>query len=157
MDNFGNSSTHEWATPVPAGVAGCIGGVVLAGAAVLVANDPAGSVLMGIAGVLLLALGVHTLAVRPRLAVTAGTPPTLTVRTLTGRRTYTPDHVERIRLLTMRRIGRRTGQLEIDVLDEGAARDDARLLVFSRWDLGTDLLSVVDDLRAAGFRVDDDR
>ncbi|GAC84027.1 hypothetical protein GP2_017_00560 [Gordonia paraffinivorans NBRC 108238] len=152
MDNSGNSSTREWATPVPAGVAACIGGLILIGAAVVVANDPAGSVLLGIAGALLAALGAYTLAVRPRLSVSAGAPPALSVRTITGRRTYTPEHVQRIRLLTMRRIGRRAGQLEIDVVDDGA-----RLLVFTRWDLGTDLISVVDELRAAGFEVDDDR
>ncbi|VFA88945.1 Protein of uncharacterised function (DUF2581) [Gordonia paraffinivorans] len=152
MDNSGNSSTREWATPVPAGVAACIGGLILIGAAVVVANDPAGSVLLGIAGALLAALGAYTLAVRPRLSVSAGAPPALSVRTITGRRTYTSEHVQRIRLLTMRRIGRRAGQLEIDVVDDGA-----RLLVFTRWDLGTDLISVVDELRAAGFEVDDDR
>lgn len=157
MDNSGNSSTREWATPVPAGVAACIGGLILIGAAVVVANDPAGSVLLGTAGVLLAALGAYALAVRPRLSVSAGAPPALSVRTITGRRTYTPEHVQRIRLLTMRRIGRRAGRLEIDVVDDGASPDDARLLVFTRWDLGTDLISVVDELRAAGFEVDDDR
>ncbi|GAC02308.1 hypothetical protein GONAM_52_00540 [Gordonia namibiensis NBRC 108229] len=167
MDNSADFSTHAWSTPVGAGVAGCVGGVILLGGAVVVSNDPAGSVLMGIAGVLLFALGVYTLLVRPRLELTAGHPATLTVRGLTGRRSYTPDRVERIRLLSMRRVGRRVGQLEIDVLDDNAEtsrpdgsdgpRDDTRLLVFSRWDLGTDLLSVVDALRAAGFHVDDDR
>ncbi len=168
MDNSADPSTHAWSTPVGAGIAGCIGGVILLGGAVVVSNDPAGSVLMGIAGVLLVALGVYTLLVRPRLELSAGRPATLTVRGLTGRRSYTPDRVERIRLLSMRRVGRRVGQLEIDVLDDDAEtsrrddgsagpRDDTRLLVFSRWDLGTDLMSVVDALRAAGFHVDDDR
>ncbi|TSD95895.1 PH domain-containing protein [Gordonia rubripertincta] len=167
MDNSADFSTHAWSTPVGAGVAGCIGGVVLLGGAIVVSNDPAGSVLMGIAGVLLVALGVYTLLVRPRLELSAQHPATLTVRSLTGRRSYTPDRVERIRLLSMRRVGRRVGQLEIDVLDDDAEtgrpdgsdgpRDDTRLLVFSRWDLGTDLMSVVDALRAAGFHVDDDR
>lgn len=167
MDNSADFSTHAWSTPVGAGVAGCIGGVVLLGGAIVVSNDPAGSVLMGIAGVLLVALGVYTLLVRPRLELSAEHPATLTVRSLTGRRSYTPDRVERIRLLSMRRVGRRVGQLEIDVLDDDAEtgrpdgsdgpRDDTRLLVFSRWDLGTDLMSVVDALRTAGFHVDDDR
>ncbi|MGV6991702.1 PH domain-containing protein [Gordonia amicalis] len=170
MDNSGDSSTHAWSTPVGAGIAGCLGGVILLGGAVLVSNDPGGSVLMGIAGILLVGLGVYTLVVRPRLELTAGYPATLTVRGLTGRRSYTPDRVERIRLLSMRRVGRRVGQLEIDVLDDDAEpvrpndgtgkdgpRDDTRLLVFSRWDLGTDLISVVDELRAAGFHVDDAR
>lgn len=166
MDNSADFSTHAWSTPVGAGVAGCIGGVVLLVGAIVVSNDPAGSVLMGIAGVLLFASGVYTLLVRPRLELSAQHPATLTVRGLTGRRSYTPDRVERIRLLSMRRVGRRVGQLEIDVLDDAETgrpdgsdgpRDDTRLLVFSRWDLGTDLMSVVDALRTAGFHVDDDR
>ncbi|MDS1113227.1 PH domain-containing protein [Gordonia westfalica] len=165
MDNSGDPSTRSWSTPVGAGIAGCVGGLILLGGAILVANDPAGSVLMGIAGVLLVGLGAYTLIVRPRLELSPGNPATLTVRSLTGRRSYTPDRVERIRLLSMRRVGRRVGQLEMDVLDDdaepggpdGGFSDDARLLVFSRWDLGTDLISVVDELRAAGFRVDDDR
>ncbi|MBD0862874.1 PH domain-containing protein [Gordonia sp. zg691] len=166
MDNSAELYTQAWATPRAAGIAGCVGGVILLAAAVVVSADPAGSVLMGVAGVLLAALGAYTLFVRPRLAISDGVPPTLMIRTLGGRRTYTPDRVERIRMLSLRRVGRRVGQLEIDVLADdapsippapgGAPREDTRLVVFSRWDLGADLFSVVDALRAAGFVVDDE-
>lgn len=166
MDNSDDSYTHAWATPVGAGLAGCVGGVVLIGAAIVVAADPAGSVLMGVAGILLFALGAYTLLVRPRLAISSGPAPVLVIRTLRGARAYPPERIERIRVLSIRRVGRRVGQLEIDVLADDAAvlrddrdsgpRDDTRLVVFSRWDLGTDLPTVIDALRDAGFVVDED-
>lgn len=166
MDNSEVSFTHAWATPVGAGLAGCLGGVALVVAAVVAAADPAGMVLMGVAGILLLVLGAYTLLVRPRLAITSGPNPALVLGTLRGQRTYPPERIERIRTLSIRRVGRRVGQLEIDVLDDDAAgttahdrgvgpRDDTRLVVFSRWDLGTDLPTVVDALRDAGFVVDE--
>ncbi|WP_055476666.1 PH domain-containing protein [Gordonia sp. HS-NH1] len=165
MDNS-EDYTHAWATPVGAGLAGCVGGVILVVAAVVVAGDPAGSVLMGVAGVLLLALGAYTLLVRPRLAISSGPSPVLVIRTLRGPRAYPRERIERIRVLSIRRVGRRVGQLEIDVLDDEAVasppdahdagpRDDTRLVVLSRWDLGTDLPTVVDALREAGFVVDE--
>ena len=49
-----------------------------------------------------------------------------------------------IRITEFRRIGRKTRLLEIDTVDD-------RLLVFTRWDLGTDPLHVLDALTAAGF------
>jgi hypothetical protein len=166
VDNSDDSYTHAWATPVGAGFAGCLGGVVLVVAGVVVAGDPAGSVLMGVAGLLLLALGAYTLLVRPRLAISSGSSPVLIIRTLRGPRAYPRERVERIRVLSIRRVGRRVGQLEIDVLDDEAVaspsdgrdagpRDDTRLVVLSRWDLGTDLPTVVDALREAGFVVDE--
>ncbi|EON32288.1 hypothetical protein GTC6_13045 [Gordonia terrae C-6] len=165
MDNS-EDYTHAWATPVGAGLAGCVGGFILVVAAVVVAGDPAGSVLMGVAGILLLALGAYTLLVRPRLAISSGPSPVLVIRTLRGPRAYPRERIERIRVLSIRRVGRRVGQLEIDVLDDEAVasppdahdagpRDDTRLVVLSRWDLGTDLPTVVDALREAGFVVDE--
>ncbi len=165
MDNS-EDYTHAWATPVGAGLTGCVGGVILVVAAVVVAGDPAGSVLMGVAGILLLALGAYTLLVRPRLAISSGPSPVLVIRTLRGPRAYPRERIERIRVLSIRRVGRRVGQLEIDVLDDEAVasppdahdagpRDDTRLVVLSRWDLGTDLPTVVDALREAGFVVDE--
>ncbi|MFE0751023.1 PH domain-containing protein [Gordonia sp. NPDC058843] len=165
MDNSDDSYTQAWATPVGAGLAGCLGGVVLIGAAVVVAGDPAGSVLMGVAGILLVALGAYTLLVRPRLAISAGPEPSLVIRSLRGAQAYPRERIERIRVLSIRRVGRRVGQLEIDVLNDDAAtstddrasgpRDDTRLVVLSRWDLGTDLPTVIDALRDAGFVVDE--
>jgi hypothetical protein len=49
-----------------------------------------------------------------------------------------------IRITEFRRIGRKMRLLEIDA-------EDGRLLIFSRWDLGTDPLQVLDVLTAHGY------
>ncbi len=49
-----------------------------------------------------------------------------------------------IRITEFRRIGRKIRLLEIDA-------DDGRLFIFSRWDLGTDPLDVLDALTAGGY------
>ena len=49
-----------------------------------------------------------------------------------------------IRITEFRRIGRKMRLLEIDTTDD-------RLLVLSRWDLGTDPLRVLDALTDAGY------
>ena len=159
MDNSAHVSTAEWATPRPAAVALGVGGLILLLAAAWTAGDPAGLVLMGAAGLLLLGFSGYALLIRPRLAVmsTPDGQPAIRVRTIGGVHTYPRDRIDRIRLLDFRRIGRRTGQLEFDVLHhdapgyapEGAFREDTRLMVFSRWDLGADLGPVAEDLRRA--------
>jgi hypothetical protein len=53
--------------------------------------------------------------------------------------------VAKIRITEFRRIGRKVRLLEIDTVA------DDRLLVFTRWDLGTDPLEVLDALTAAGY------
>ncbi|GAC66748.1 PH domain-containing protein [Gordonia soli] len=174
MDNSADPSTHEWSpSPIAGGALG-VGGVIVLVATVF-AGDPAGMVLLGVAGVLLLGFAAHALLIRPRLALTVGvgSPSTLTIRTLTGRRTVTPADVERVRLLSFRRIGRRVPQIEFDLLPDGAEasphpvdgrdadaespalREDTRLVVFGRWDLGSDLRDVADELRRAGFPVEE--
>nr|WP_202422631.1 PH domain-containing protein [Gordonia sp. SID5947] len=159
-------STYEWSTPRPAAYTLAAGGLILLVAAILTASDPVGLVLMGFAAVLLLAFAGYALWIRPRLAVSTVDPqPTITFRTLGGTHTYPRDRIDRIRLIDFRRIGRRTGQLEFDVLRDDAPsmsssdglREDTRLVVFSRWDLGADLGDVVDALRQAGFVVEDQR
>lgn len=168
MDNSAHLSTPEWSTPRAAGYALLAGGVILLVTGILAASDPVGLFLMGLAGLLLFVFGIRALVLRPRLAIGAtGGVPSITVRTLRGRHTYSSARIHRIRVLNLRRIGRQTGQLEIDVLHddapatdaglEDALRDDTRLLVFSRWDLGADVGSVADELRRAGFDVEDGR
>jgi hypothetical protein len=49
-----------------------------------------------------------------------------------------------IRITEFRRIGRKVRLLEIDTTDD-------HLRVFTRWDLGTDPLQVLDALTAAGY------
>lgn len=130
-----------------------VGGVAMLVCTVVLTPDPAGRAIMAIAGLMLLGFGVYAAVMRPRLALAAGTPPTLTMRRMGGTVCLTPDQVERVRVLTMRRIGRRSGQLEIDYAD-GADPDDSRLAVFGRWDLGTDVVDVADALARSGFSVD---
>jgi hypothetical protein len=55
-----------------------------------------------------------------------------------------PDQVKIVRITEFRRLGRKVRLLEIDTADD-------RLLVFSRWDLGTEPLEVLDVLTAAGY------
>jgi hypothetical protein len=54
-----------------------------------------------------------------------------------------PD-ISLIRITEFRRIGRKVRLLEIDTADN-------RLIVLSRWDLGTDPLEVLDALTDAGY------
>lgn len=159
-----NSVDRSWATRRAAAFALCAGGLILLGAAVLAAPDAVGLLMMGVAGVLLISFGGYALIIRPRLAIDDATPPRLVIRTIGGTRTYAPEEVDRIRLLSLRRVGRRVGQLEFDLLPEAPVahagsgpREDTKLVVFSRWDLGADLLGVADELRRAGFDVEDAR
>lgn len=164
MDNSAELSTQQWATPRLAAGALLAAGVVLLLCAVFVASDAVGSVIIGVAGLMLLGFGAYASLIRPRLELSAG--PQLTIRRIGGAVTLTPADVERVRLLTMRRIGRRSGQLEIDYFPAGTdhdterggtEREESMLVVFSRWDLGADLLDVVDALDRAGFAVEDSR
>ncbi|RPA64714.1 PH domain-containing protein [Gordonia oryzae] len=156
MDNPADLSTRQWATPRPAAAALLAAGVVLLLCAVVVASDAVGSVIIGVAGLMLLGFGAYASLIRPRLELSAG--PQLTIRRIGGAVTLTPADVERVRLLTMRRIGRRSGQLEIDYIPAGTeSSEESMLVVFSRWDLGADLLEVSEALHHAGFPVTDSR
>ena len=136
----------EWATPRPAGFVLVGAGVALIAAAAASYADPTAVAFIGIAAVLLLAFGVITLVRRPRLALLDG--PTLVVKTLSGPIELTPDDVAKVSLLKTRRLAARGQQLLLDLTDE-------RLLIFGRWDLGVPPSAVLDDLRAAGFPVED--
>ena len=78
---------------------------------------------------------------RPKLAIT---PEGLAVRGWFGTRMLTHADIAHIRITEFRRLARKVRLLEIDTAD-----DD--LLVLTRWDLGTDPLSVLDALTAAGY------
>ncbi|WOC12202.1 PH domain-containing protein [Gordonia sp. MP11Mi] len=139
--------THkEWAPPVLAGVALVVGGVALAAAAVASYTDPPATAFLAVAALGLIAAGAVMLLRRPRLALDTG--PTLTVRTLTGRITLTTDDVQRVSTLRTRRLAAHSRQLLIDLPDD-------KLLIFGRWDLGTAPGAVAEELRDAGFRVDE--
>lgn len=131
----------EWA-PKMGAVAGLgIAGTLMAIACVTVVTDTPGRFLTGVAAVGLLAFAIASWRARPKLAIT---PEGLLYRgwfrTLTLRR---PD-IALIRITEFRRIGRKVRLLEIDTTAD-------RLIVLSRWDLGTDPLEVLDALTDAGY------
>lgn len=131
----------QWG-PTAAGVAGWgLLGVALAILCVTSVTDPPGRILVGIAAAGLILFAAVSWHARPKLAITSDG---LAVRS--WRRTqilHRPD-IKLIRITEFRRIGRKTRLLEIDTFDD-------RFMIFSRWDLGTDPLAVLDALTAAGY------
>jgi hypothetical protein len=117
-----------------------LAGLALAAAAVFL--DAAGRVLVGTAAVLLLALAVRDLALRPRLS--AG-PDGVQVRTWTARR-HLPWRRLRVRVRTGRRLGVRSSALELDTAD--GPDDEGVLVLLGRWDLGADPEDVARALHA---------
>lgn len=155
----------SWSTPASLGYVLLVGAIALVGGALAAHLDPVGLTLVIIAAAGLAFFGISALRVRPRLAIHDNL---LTVRTLTGQRSYPPEDIHRIRVLSMRHIGRRTAQLELDLATDasrasaatsrtGLPPDNSRLVVFGRWDLGADPNEVAQTLRAAGFPVDDEQ
>ncbi|MBU9762979.1 PH domain-containing protein [Mycobacterium sp. TNTM28] len=132
--------TH-WSPPA-AGVAGCgVVGLVMAIAAVTLITDPPGRVLAGIAGVGLLTFATFSWRARPKLAINQDS---LSVAGWWTTRTYRRNEIRRVRITEFRRLARKVRLLEIETSDD-------HLAVFTRWDLGTDPLSVLDALTEAGF------
>ncbi|MCV7037533.1 hypothetical protein BST36_11360 [Mycolicibacterium moriokaense] len=131
----------EW-SPSPLGIAACaVGGLILAAGAVTLITDPPGRVLVGVAAIGLLAFATLSWRARPKLAIKNDA---LVSRGLWRETELRQPDIKLIRITEFRRIGRKTRLLEIDTVD-------GRLLVFTRWDLGTDPLHVLDALTAAGF------
>ena len=108
-----------------------------------------GRIIVGCAALALLGFAVLAGARRPRLAIIADDTGEfrLAVRGLRRTANYGPTEITGVRLSRARRLGRSCAMLEIDVRD----RDNERLLVFTRWDLGTNPLDVLDALTAAGL------
>jgi hypothetical protein len=131
----------EWAPPT-IGIAGCgIFGLMMATASVTVAADPPGRILAGIAGIGLLVFATMSWRARPKLAIS---PQGLVIRGWLTSQVLGHADIMLIRITEFRRLGRRARLLEIDTTDD-------RLLVFTRWDLGTDPIDVLDALTAAGY------
>ncbi|MCV7032226.1 PH domain-containing protein [Mycobacterium sherrisii] len=128
--------------PRAAGIAGCgLAGILMAIASVTAVTDPPGRVLAGVAGVGLLVFAGGTWRARPKLAIT---PAGLTIRGWFRTQVLQQSAIEIIRITEFRRFGRKVRFLEIETADDG-------LSLFSRWDLGTDPLDVLDALTAAGY------
>jgi hypothetical protein len=113
----------------------------MATTSVTAVTDAPGRVLLGVSATGLILFAGGTWRARPKLAITEdGLEIGGWVRPQHLRR---PD-IKIIRITEFQRIGRKTRLLEIDA-------NDGRLFVFSRWDLGTDPLDVLDALTAGGY------
>jgi len=131
----------QW-SPSTFGIAACgIAGLILAVGAVTLITDVPGRVLVGVAAVGLVLFATLSWRARPKLAIKNDA---LVSRGLVGETVLRHADIKLIRITEFRRIGRKMRLLEIDTVDD-------RLLVFTRWDLGTDPLHVLDALTAAGF------
>jgi hypothetical protein len=108
---------------------------------VTVVTDPPGRLLLGISGAGLILFAGGTWRARPKLAITADG---LQVRGWWRTQRLRRADIKIIRITEFRRIGRKIRLLEIDA-------NDGRLLILSRWDLGTDPLDVLDALTASGY------
>ncbi len=128
--------------PRTGGIAALAGfGLILGIVSVTSITDAPGRFLSGVAAVCLLLFAVGAWRARPKLAITADG---LVVRGALRTRTLRRADITRIRITEIRRIGRRMRLLEIDTADD-------RLCVFTRWELGTDPLNVLDALTDAGY------
>ncbi|MBN3459560.1 MULTISPECIES: PH domain-containing protein [Mycolicibacterium] len=131
----------QWSPPT-FGIAACgIAGLMMAIAAVTVITDPPGRVLASIAAVGLLTFASFSWRARPKLAITGDG---LTIGGWVRPRVIRRNDIRGIRITEFRRLARKVRLLEIETVDD-------RLTVFSRWDLGTDPLTVLDALTAAGY------
>ncbi|HZQ31346.1 MAG TPA: PH domain-containing protein [Mycobacterium sp.] len=131
----------DWG-PNPVASAACgLLGIVMCVSAVTLVTDPPGRLLVGIAAVGLLVFAGFSFRARPKLAITPGG---LVVRGWWRARTVEKPAIKLIRITEFRRLARKVRLLEVDTVD-------GRLLVFSRWDLGTDPLNVLDALTEAGY------
>ncbi|MCZ8380306.1 PH domain-containing protein [Mycobacterium sp. CPCC 205372] len=131
----------EW-SPSTMGIAACgIFGLMMAAAAVTLITDAPGRVLTGIAAVGLLTFASMSWRARPKLAITGDG---LAIRGWMRTQILQQADVKLIRITEFRRIARTVRLLEIETADD-------RLQVFTRWDLGTDPLSVLDALTEAGY------
>jgi Bacterial PH domain len=131
----------QW-SPRTAGIAGCAAiGAIMATAAVTIVTDAPGRLLAGIAAVGLLTFATMSWRARPKLAITADG---LEVRGWFRTQQLTRADLASIRITEFRRLARKVRLLEIDTADD-------QLLVFTRWDLGTDPIDVLDALTEAGY------
>jgi hypothetical protein len=130
----------EWSPP-SAGIAACaVVGLILAIAAVTLTDAP-GRILLGVAALGLIVFASLSWRARPKLAIGDDG---LVTRGWSRTNLLRPADIKKIRITEFRRLARKVRLLEIDTIDD-------RLLVFTRWDLGTDPLNVLDALTAAGY------
>ncbi len=131
----------NWQPSTGGVVALAFGGIMLAVTCVTGITDTPGRFLAGVGAVGLLVFASLSWWARPKLAITDGA---LEYRGLWRTHTLPREDIRSIRITEFRRIGRKARMLEIDTADD-------RLVVFTRWDLGTDPLNVLDALTASGY------
>src|SRR5215469_6837865 len=128
--------------PRAAGIAGCgVAGVLMAIASVTLVTDPPGRVMAGIAALGLILFAGASWRARPKLAIT---PDGLAIRGWFRTQLLRRADIKIIRITEFRRLARKMRLLEVETVD-------GRLVVFSRWDLGTEPLDVLDALTEAGY------
>ena len=131
----------SWGPPA-AGIAGCGAvGVLMAIACVTLVTDTPGRLLIGVAALGLVLFASVSWRARPKLAIT---PAGLALRGWFRTQLLRQPDIKIIRITEFRRLGRKVRLLEVELADGG-------LVIFSRWDLGTDPLDVLDTLTAAGY------
>jgi Bacterial PH domain len=131
----------EW-SPSSFGIAACgVLGLILATAAVTLVTDAPGRTLVGIAAAGLLAFASLSWRARPKLAISDDG---LVTRGWWRANMLRRSDIKLVRITEFRRLARKVRLLEIETFDD-------RLLVFTRWDLGTDPLDVLDALTASGY------
>jgi hypothetical protein len=131
----------SWEPPA-AGIAGCGAvGVLMAIACVTLVTDTPGRLLIGVAALGLVLFASVSWRARPKLAIT---PAGLALRGWFRTQLLRQPDIKIIRITEFRRLGRKVRLLEVELADGG-------LVIFSRWDLGTDPLDVLDTLTAAGY------
>ena len=131
----------EWSPPT-LGIAACaLAGVAMAVGTATAITDGPGRVLTGVAAIGLLVFAVMSWRARPKLAITGDG---LVIRGWWRSSVLQRADIKLIRITEFRRLARKVRLLEIDTVDD-------RLLVLTRWDLGTDPLNVLDALTTAGY------
>ncbi|MCV7101834.1 PH domain-containing protein [Mycobacterium palustre] len=131
----------QW-EPRATGIAGCgAAGVLMAIACVTLVTDAPGRILTGIAAAGLILFAGLTWRARPKLAIT---PDGLVLRGWFRTQVLQRSDIKVIRITEFRRHGRTVRLLEVETVDGG-------LRLFSRWDLGTNPLEVLDALTDAGY------
>jgi hypothetical protein len=131
----------QWEPPV-VGIAGCgVAGVLMAIASVTLVTDAPGRVMTGIAAAGLVLFAGATWRARPKLAIT---PDGLAIRGWFRTQVLRQSDIKIIRITEFRRYARKVRLLEIETVNGG-------LVLFSRWDLGTNPLEVLDALTATGY------
>lgn len=131
----------QWEPPA-AGIAGCgVVGVLMAIGCVTLVTDLPGRVMTGIAALGLILFAGFSWRARPKLAITPGG---LALHGWFRTQLLQRSDIKIIRITEFRRLARKVRLLEIETADDG-------LVIFSRWDLGTDPLDVLDALTESGY------